>query len=69
MSEFRELSETIVNKIVPPTGCWKDYNVYHRAWVSMNHLAKIRSFFLKSDDIPDEPNPQDYSNLDSDCGI
>lgn len=65
MSEFNELSETITNKIIPPTDCWRDYNVHHRAWVAMNRLAGIRSFFLNTEDVPDEPDPQDYSNLDS----
>ena len=29
MNEFNELSEIILNKIILPTGCWKDYNVYY----------------------------------------
>ena len=67
MSEFDELSNTLGNKIVPPSGCWRDFNVDHRAWVKLNRLAKIRSFFLDAEDVPDEPDPSDYPNLEPDC--
>jgi len=54
------MASIIAGKIVPPTGDWADFNIHHRAWVKMNRLAKIRSFFMDADDVPAEPDPTDY---------
>ncbi len=62
------LKNTLLHKtgINSPTGHWSDYN---RAWQAWNKLvlfskAYPNAGFLKSDEVPDEPDVDNYSDLD-----
>tara|TARA_B100000614_G_scaffold262903_1_gene299933 strand:+ start:99055 stop:99261 length:207 start_codon:yes stop_codon:yes gene_type:complete len=59
------LAAILVNKLSNPSGCWSDYNRHFRAIEALNRLANPRQDSLvKPEEVPDEPDPNDFDNLD-----
>jgi len=66
---LEELNERINN----PSGVWADFNCLHRAWRAVRNSIILNGIFC-IDDLPDEPQPEDYPDIEAattitNCGL
>ena len=58
-----ELSVMIANKINQLDSCWSKFNTKHKYYNFLVEYARMGSV-LKSENIPEEPQPSDNPNLE-----
>lgn len=61
------LKEPLEDEINNPTGIWADFNCLHRAWRSFYRAAELK--LINDSDVPDEPDPDDYTDTDSEATV
>lgn len=44
-----------------PTGIWRDFHCVHRSWRNLQEF--VDAGLISEDDLPVEPDPTDYSNV------
>ena len=64
-----EMSDILSEPIRNPSGCWKDYNNDYKRWTTLNRLLRVgtQKRLIQPAEIPDKPEIDDYSDLDSSC--
>ena len=66
MATWADLINALVHNVANPSGCWKDFNNDHKAWIGLNQLADSGTI-IRQNDVPPEPLPEEYSSLDPEC--
>ena len=65
---LRRLRERIEN----PSGVWADFNILYRGWKIIKVIAEdneCKCGLYSMEDVPPEPDPSDYSDLDAESTI
>lgn len=50
-----------------PTGIWRDFHCVHRSWRNLKNFVDAR--LINPSDLPEEPNPSDYPDMDSEVTL
>lgn len=50
-----------------PTGIWADFRCVHASWRALGEF--VMSGLMKCEDLPTEPNPSDYPDIDLEATI